>query len=95
MKEVLEKAFNRKTLEPFLIGVGTILLLEYIIFPGLTLANSFINLLCAGISIALIIFIITYLKINLWDFTKVTKTESDDKKKNESEKENKNESIDN
>lgn len=91
MKEVLEKAFNRKTLEPFLIGVGTILLLEYIIFPGLTLANSFINLLCAGISIALIIFIITYLKIKLWDFTK---TESENNK-NENNKENKNESTNN
>lgn len=91
MKEVLEKAFNRKTLEPFLIGVGTILVLEYIIFPGLTLANSFINLLCAVISIALIIFIITYLKIKLWDFTK---TESENNK-NENNKENKNESTNN
>ena len=97
MKEIFKKSFSRETLEPFFIGVGTILLLEFVIFPGLTVANTLLNLFSAILTIGLIIFTITYLKskIKLWDFTKVTKTESDDKKKNESEKEKENESTDN
>ena len=95
MKEIFKKSFSLKTLEPFILGIGSVLLLEFLIFPGLSVANTIINLISAVLLIGFLIFIITYLKINLWDFTKVTKTESDDKKKNESEKENKNESIDN
>ena len=95
MKEIFKQSFSKETLEPFLIGVGTILLLEFIIFPGLTIANTFLNLLSATLAIGLIIFTITYLKskIKLWDFTKVTKNESEEIKKNESNEKNKNESV--
>lgn len=91
MKEIFKKSFSRETLEPFLLGVGTILLLEFLIFPGLTIANTFINLLSAGTLIGLIIFTITYLKtkFKLWQ-TKVTQKESNDNEENSNENSNKN-----
>ncbi len=97
MKEIFKKSFSRETLEPFFIGVGTILLLEFVIFPGLTVANTLLNLFSAILTIGLIIFTITYLKskIKLWDFTKVTKNESVEINENETNEKNKNESIDN
>jgi hypothetical protein len=66
MKEILKKTLAWKTLEPYAIGVGTVLLLEFLIFPGLTVNNTFINLLSAVTSLWLIIFTITYLKLKLW-----------------------------
>lgn len=92
MKEIFKKSFSRETLEPFLLGVGTILLLEFLIFPGLTMANTFINLLSVGALIGLIIFIITYLKTKLWQ-TKVMQKESNDNEENSNKKENSNEST--
>lgn len=91
MKEIFKKSFSWDTLEPFLLGVGTILLLEFLIFPGLTIANTFINLLSAGTLIGLIIFTITYLKtkFKLWQ-TKVMQKESNDNKENSNENSNKN-----
>ena len=62
MKEILKKSFSWETLKPFAIGMGSVLILEFIIFPGLTVANTFINLLCGTLLIGLIIFTITYLK---------------------------------
>jgi hypothetical protein len=88
MKEILKKTLAWKTLEPYAIGVGTVLLLEFLIFPGLTINNTFINLLSAVTLLWLIIFTTIYLKAELWQ-TKVTQKESKDKK----EKENKNEST--
>jgi hypothetical protein len=65
MKESFKSAFSRQTLEPFAIGVGSVLFLEFLIFPGLTIANTLINLISAVGLIGLIIFTITYLKNKL------------------------------
>lgn len=62
MKDVIKKAFNLKSLEPFLVGVGVILLLEFAIFPALTIANTFINLLGGALSIGVGIFLYQYVK---------------------------------
>ncbi len=96
MKEIFKKSFSWETLEPFLVGVGTVLLLEFLIFPGLTLNNTFINLLSGATLLWLIIFTITYLKtkFKLWK-TKVTTKESNDNEENSNKKENKNESTTN
>ncbi len=62
MKEIFKKSFSWQTLQPFVIGMGSVLLLEFIIFPGLTIANTFINLLSGTLLLGLIIFTITYLR---------------------------------
>ena len=61
MKEAFKYAFSWKTLKPFVFGMGSVLLLEFIIFPGLTLANTFINLISGILLVGLIIFTATYI----------------------------------
>jgi hypothetical protein len=65
MKEIFKKAFSMETLQPFIIGVGSVLLLEFLIFPGLTIANTFLNLISGIGLIGLIIFTITYLRTKI------------------------------
>jgi hypothetical protein len=65
MKEIFKKSFSRKTLEPFVLGVGTVLLIEFLIFPGLTVTDLFLNLFSAATLIGLIVFTIAYLRNNL------------------------------
>lgn len=61
MKETFKYAFSWETLKPFVFGMGSVLLLEFIIFPGLTIANTFINLISITLLIGLIIFTATYI----------------------------------
>jgi hypothetical protein len=62
MKEIFKQSFSWESLKPFVIGVSTILILEFLVFPGLTLANTFINILSGLVLIGLIIFTVTYLR---------------------------------
>ena len=61
MKEAFKQAFSWETLKPFTFGMGSVLLLEFIIFPGLTIGNTFINLISGTLFIGLIIFTMTYI----------------------------------
>lgn len=67
MKEIFKKAFSIKSLEPFIVGVGVILLLEFAIFPALTIANTFLNLLGGGLGIGVAIFLYQYVKKKVCD----------------------------
>ena len=62
MRKIFKNAFNRETLQPFAIGVGTVLLIEFIIFPGLTVKNLFVNFLSTLMIVVLIKFTIQYLR---------------------------------
>lgn len=62
MKEIFKKAFSVKSLEPFVVGISVILSLEFAIFPALTIANTFLNLLGGGLGVGLIIFLYEYVK---------------------------------
>jgi hypothetical protein len=66
MKEIFKNAFSWKTLEPFVLGVSSVLFLEFLIFPGLSVANTFLNLVSAVGLIGVIIFVATYLKNKLY-----------------------------
>jgi hypothetical protein len=61
MKEVFKQAFSWEILKPFTFGFGSVLLLEFIIFPGLTIANTIINLISGTLLIGLIIFTANYI----------------------------------
>ena len=65
MKKIFKNAFNREALQPFAFGVGTVLLMEYIIFPSLTVENLFLNLLSTVLIVGLIKFTVEYLKSEL------------------------------
>jgi hypothetical protein len=66
MKEIFKNVFSWKTLEPFVLGVSSVLFLEFLIFPGLSVANTFLNLVSAVGLIGVIIFVATYLKNKLY-----------------------------
>jgi hypothetical protein len=62
MREIFKNSFSRQTLQPFFLGVGTVLVLEYFIFPGLTTKDMVINLLSSTALVGLIIFTIKFFK---------------------------------
>jgi hypothetical protein len=67
MKESLNKLLDNKFLEPIIFVVITSLLLEFAIFPGLTVANTFINIITGIFSILLIFFSYFYIStFKIW-----------------------------
>ncbi len=60
MKNIFNKVFSRPILEPVFTTIVSILILEYIIFPGLTIENTLLNIGSAIVGIFLTIFILSY-----------------------------------
>ena len=60
MKKIFNKVFGRPILEPVFTTILSILILEYIIFPGLTIENTLLNIGSAIVGIFLTIFILSY-----------------------------------
>ena len=60
MKKIFKKVFSRPILEPIFMIVISILILEYIIFPGLTIDNTLLNIGASLVGIVLGILILTY-----------------------------------
>lgn len=58
----MKKFFNDKRWEPILILLGNIAILDWLIFPGLTVASSFVNILTVIGFIALFLFDLNYIK---------------------------------
>jgi len=80
MKEILKKIKASKNIAPLIIGIVSLLLLEYVIFPSLTAANTLLNLFGGAIAIGLIVVLYYYLKIDNLILT--TKEEPKTKKPN-------------
>ena len=85
MKKIFKKVFSRTVIEPFVTLVSSILILEYIIFPGLTIDSTFTNIGAGLIAFIMTIFILTYIDNKIRD--KFEKKE--DKPNQEPTKENK------
>ena len=64
----MKKLFNDKRWEPILMLLGNIAIFDWIIFPGLTAASTFINMLTVLGFIAVFLFDLNYVK-ETW-FTK-------------------------
>lgn len=62
MKTIFNKLKNDNKWEPILVLLGNLAILDWIIFPGLTVANTFINMMCLFVFIALFLFDINYVK---------------------------------
>lgn len=60
MKELFKKVFSKKLMEPLILWIVTILVLEFIVFPGLTIDNTFLNILSGITGIVLGIIVLTY-----------------------------------
>jgi len=62
MKTVLKKLISKRLLEPILVVFGLIALLQWVVFPGLTEPNTFLNIVSALVGILCGIFVILYVK---------------------------------
>jgi hypothetical protein len=69
----MKKLINDKRWGPILVVLGNIAALEFLIFPGLTLANTFINILSVFGFIAMFLFDLNYIKETFFTEPEVTK----------------------
>ena len=58
----MKKLFNDKRWEPILMLLGNIAMFDWVIFPGLTAASTFINILAVLVFIAVFLFDLNYVK---------------------------------
>jgi uncharacterized membrane protein YqgA involved in biofilm formation len=82
MKELFKKVFSKEIMKPAIMAIISILVLEFIIFPGLTIDNTILNILSGITGVILGIIILTYVDGKIKDrFEK-----KEDKLNQESEK---------
>jgi hypothetical protein len=58
----MKKLFNDERWKPILMLLGNIAVFDWIIFPGLTAASTFINMLAVLVFIAVFLFDLNYVK---------------------------------
>ena len=61
MKNALNKVFKKGNIESVLVGLVVLLIVEFLIFPGLTAANTFINILSTLGAVVLGLFVYYYI----------------------------------
>jgi hypothetical protein len=61
MKEFFEKTFNNKVVKPIFIALGVFLIFTLIVFPGLTAADSILNIVATLIGIFTLVFLFNYI----------------------------------
>jgi hypothetical protein len=61
MKETLKKVFKNKIVEPVMIGLGVFFTFTFIVFPGLTAADTIINIISALVGIFTLVFLFYYI----------------------------------
>jgi hypothetical protein len=85
MKKIFRKVFSGPILEPIVTIVASILILEYIIFPGLTIDNTLLNIGAgiAGIFLGLIFLIYADGKVKDYFDKKEDKPNEEPLKENE------------
>ena len=82
MKELFKKVFSKEIMKPAIMAIISILVLEFIIFPGLTIDNTILNILSGITGVILGIIVLTYVDGKIKDrFEK-----KEDKLNQESEK---------
>jgi hypothetical protein len=78
MKKIFNKVFSKPILEPVLTTIISILILEYIIFPGLTIENTLLNLGSGIIGIFLTTFILIYVDGKIKEKSEKKEDDNDD-----------------
>jgi uncharacterized membrane protein len=61
MKETFKKVFNRVILEPIIIFIVTMLTLEFLIYPGLSIDNTLLNILSGALGVFLALVLLSYI----------------------------------
>jgi Na+(H+)/acetate symporter ActP len=62
MKETLKKVFDKSVLVVVGVIFGIVIVFEYIVFPGLTTADSYTNILAALIGIFSVLFVYHFIQ---------------------------------
>ena len=73
----MKKLFNDKRWKPILVLLGNIVAFSWIIFPGLTVASTFINMLTVLAFIALFLFDLNYVKETWFTISEEEKMEAE------------------
>ena len=89
MKKIFKKVFSKPILEPIVSIVASFLILEYIIFPGLTINNTLMNVGAGLVGIFLGIIFLTYADGKIKDYYE----KKEDKQNEEPLKENEDDKI--
>ena len=64
MKDLLKKVFSEKTSSPIFVGFGVFAIMTFIVFPGLTAANTILNILSAILGLFTLIFVYYYIHMD-------------------------------
>ncbi len=64
MKQLLEKVFNKKISSPIFVGFGTFAIFTFIVFPGLTVSNTILNILSGIVGLFTICFLYYYINMD-------------------------------
>jgi len=66
MKDLFKKVFSKKTVTPIFVGFGLFAIVSFIVFPGLTVANTIINILSGIIGLFTLAFVYYYMNLDLF-----------------------------
>jgi hypothetical protein len=61
MKDVFKKTFDNKVVKPITVGLAVFLIFTFIVFPGLTTADTVINIITSLIGIFTLVFLFYYI----------------------------------
>lgn len=64
MKDILKKVFSQKTASPIFVGFGTFAILTFIVFPGLTVSSTIVNIISGILGLFVLIFVYYYIKMD-------------------------------
>jgi glucan phosphoethanolaminetransferase (alkaline phosphatase superfamily) len=64
MKELFKKVFSQKTSSSVFVGFGAFAIFTFIVFPGLTAADTMLNVLSGIVGIFSLIFLYYYIKMD-------------------------------
>lgn len=57
LKKMFNKIFSKKVIVPFFSGIGTVAIFDWIVFPGLTAADTLVNVLAGIIGFFTLLFV--------------------------------------
>ena len=61
MKELLKKVFSKKISTPVFVGFGVFAIFTFIVFPGLSVDNVFLNIITTLIALFTLVFLFYYI----------------------------------
>lgn len=64
MKDLFKKVFSQKTSSPIFVGFGTFAIITFIVFPGLTAANTILNIISGILGLFTISFVYYYINMD-------------------------------